>query len=53
MINKRVKNAKMIFSFMVPLTFAAFCIAYLTIKDYVKPDLAEFSPFDIVSEISW
>ena len=39
----------MIFAFMVPLTFAAFGIAYFTIKPFVLPILVDFSPFDIVS----
>lgn len=48
MINKKVKNAKMIFAFMVPLTFAAFGAAYFTIEALVLPGLSELKPFDYV-----
>ena len=49
MINKKLRNAKMIFAFMVPLTFAAFGAAYFTIEEYVLTGLSELKAFDYVS----
>jgi hypothetical protein len=49
MINKKVKNARMIFAFMVPLTFAAFGAGYFTIEDLVLTGLSELKAFDYVS----
>lgn len=49
MMNKRVKNARFIFAFMVPLTIIAFYLGYLTIRNFmIDPILSNITPYDYV-----
>ena len=47
MLHRKVKNAKMIFAIMVPLTFLAFLLGTLTVDDrFFVPGVKTFDLYD-------